>query len=273
MRSTQKQPFYYLVRGTPGKPDGNTIYISRTKLPDAKTRATITSLGVEWDIMASALPAEIAKFPALEYLAVPGALVHTLDRAMLPPTLRRLNVVSDETSKYALDPKLVIPELDQLLGYCRLGFRAAQIPKATHVEVKIASTKIVNELLALPLRALGIGPLEDAKLLRGLAKLDLRSLGIMRGGVTTLDGIEVFPNLEVLRVKNTNVTNLAALAKCPELRDVTIEWCTHLKTIDALGKLPKLATLSLWASKMPRAARAKLGPALRKRGIAVEYGE
>jgi hypothetical protein len=223
-------------------------------------------------VRAEALPDELAAFPAIEYLSVPGALVHTLESAMVPKTVRVLHVSSDESTKYALHPKLELPQLDYLAGFTKLAFRAAQVPNLTKIEVKLASAKMPAELATLPLRALGVGPVASADTLAPFAKLALTALSLRRGNAASLAGVELFPKLEEVWVKGMDkLRDVSALAKLRAMRAVTIEWCTKLSKVDALGDLPKLVSVNFWASKMPRAKWRALAKTFEARGVKIQW--
>jgi hypothetical protein len=200
-------------------------HLGREKtMPSAPAR--VKRLVVQWDPRATSLPKQIGLFPTIEYLAVPGALVHTLATKMLPRTLRVLFVQSDESTTYALNPKLRAPQLESLIGFTKLAFRADQIPNVKCIAVKLASKKMAGELLALPLGALGVGSISSADAIRAFAKLDLEALALRGGSVKSLDGIESFPHLVELQVKNLpQRADVSALEKCPKLKDVMIDSC------------------------------------------------
>jgi hypothetical protein len=267
-----EQPFFYLTVDPEQPSDPKDVYFTRTKLPPVKTRAIVKRLGIQWDVRAKSLPEEIADFPAIEYLAIPGALAHTLESRMVPRTLRTLRITGDETSKEALHPKLALPQLDFLAGFSKLAFRAAQLPNLTRIEVKLASAKMPAELAALPLQALGVGPLANAAGLEPFAKLPLTALSLRRGTAASLAGVEMFPNLVELNVKGMDrLTDLGPIAKLPKLRAVTVEWCARLAKVDALAQLPELRSLNMWSSKVPPRAWSKLAVALAKRKVAIQW--
>jgi len=250
--------------------DPKDVYFTKRKLPKPAIRAGVKRLGIEWDTRAKALPAEISEFPAIEYLAVPAALVHTLETDMVPASLRVL-MVSGGEKKQTLHEQLELPQLDFIAGFSKLEFRAAQVPNLTRVEVKLVSARMSDELAALPLRALGIGPVADMKVLAPFAKHDLRALSFMRGTTKNLKGL-AFPNLQELRVKDIRATlDLGALATLPALRSLTIEWCTRLSNVGAIGKIAKLQHVNLWASKMSSRTWKPLAKTLEARGVTIQW--
>jgi hypothetical protein len=265
-----EQRLYNLTSSRAKSGDPEVVNFTLGKLPDARTRARIKRLSIDTEFKGKALPEELAEFPALEYFAVDGDLVHTLTSEIMPATLRMLNVVSDETTKYALADELVLPQLTSLVGFTKLAFRADQLTNVADLEVKLASPAMADEIAQLPLRSLGIGPLSDGKQLATFAELPLTSLSILGGNVTSLRGVEQFAKLEALRVKRlTKLTNIGAIADLTKLRELALEWCPKLGKLDAIGKLTKLKELDLWASKVPVPAWTKLEPILQKRKVVI----
>jgi len=65
------------------------------------------------------------------------------------------------------------------------------------------------------------------------------------------------------------LADLGALAKLTKLAELDVEWCTGLKKVDAIGKLPKLTTVDLWASDMPLPAWRKLEQQLRAKRVKI----
>lgn len=266
-----KSTFYHWTVKREKSDDRDEVNFTSSSLPP---RAKVKHLGVQWDIRADALPPQLAEFTALEYLAVPGALVHTLTAAMVPKTLRRLNIVSDESTKYALDDALVLPQLRELIGFTKLAFRAEQVPNVTRVEVKLATDKMAAELARLPLTSLGFGPLADNKQLAMFAKLKLSALTIVGGNVTSLAGVERFTALTTLSIRRlTRLTDLSALAKLSQLREVTISFCPRLAKVDAIGKLPKLRLFDPGTSKVTPKSWKALEAVLRKRKVRFDLPE
>lgn len=260
-------PLYYLVKSRASSGDPSIVNFTSVKSLSPAVRAKVKRLGVEFF---APLPKDLGTLPNVEYLAIEGVHLASMRRGMIAPSVRTLNIVSDESTKYALPDGIVLPQLGRVMGFCKLVFRAEQLPNVTQLEVKVASAKMPAEIGELPLRSLGIGPIAGKATLAAFAKLELRELSLMRGTAKDLAGIEAFPKLESLAIKGMQaLSDLALLAKLPGLAKLDISWCTGLSKVDAIGKLPKLRELDFWASDMPLATWRKLEKVLAKKRVKI----
>lgn len=262
-----RTPLYYRVKSRAKSGDPDVIHFQSARQLSAAVRAKVKRLGVEFS---AALPADLAEFPNVEYLAIEGVHLHSLTAAMVAPSVRMLNIVSDESTKYTLPPDLILPQVKELIGTCKLVFRAEQLPNVTRLEVKIATPKMPAEIAKLPLRELEVGPIAGKATLAPFARLPLRGLALARGTAKNLAGVEAFPQLEVLRINGMKaLADLGALTKLRSLKQLDLSWCTGLKRVDAIAKLPKLRTVDFWSSDMPLATWKKLEKQLRAKRIEI----
>ncbi len=263
----KQPPLYYRVKSRAKSGDPDIIHFNTAKQLSAKVRAKVKRLGVEFG---SELSDDLAEFPNVEYLAIEGVHLSSLTAAMVAKSVRMLHIGSDESTKYTLPPDLVLPQVESVLGPCKLVFRGEQLPNVKRLEVKIATPKMPTEIAKLPLTSLGIGPIANKASLAPFAKLALRELALSRGTAKNLAGVEMFSNLDFLGVNGMkSLSDISAIASLKKLTKLDISWCTGLKKVDAIGKLPKLAVADFWSSDMPLATWKKLEKQLRAKKVKI----
>jgi hypothetical protein len=142
-----------------------------------------------------------------------------------------------------------------------LRFTDAGFPNLDQLFLRTdAKGTMLDVLESYRLSALGVGPC-NGKTFR-FARLAVASPGYVRlngGSLTSLDGIETLAGLTKLWVHVMSpLTDVAAIARCPLLEEVTFSHCQRLGSLEALLKLPRLRKLMLFN------CRAKDAPLLER---------
>ncbi len=210
------------------------------------------------------LPDNFAEFRSLVCLTIPLHLVPKLP-ATLPDSLRTLIVLSGGTSAAALPKALMLPQVERLFADdIKLGFAPEQVPNIRSLRVKVSSAKELAMVSALSkLEGLQIGPVPDAKFWKLLAKLPLRRLFVMRGGLTNLKGVEVLTNLEKLTIKGMNgLVDVSAIKGLKKLSDVSFDFCANLGDVRFMAAMKALKLITFWGCSDRKQTITKAFPAL-----------
>ena len=111
----------------------------------------------------------------------------------------------------------------------------------------VISAKDVKGLYLESISAYFDNPAEAANILDNPA--DIRELGL-NAGADSLDGIELFENLETLYINYLEFDNIDALIHAKHLKNLTLGYSENLADFAVLEKLSELETLSLEAGEL-----------------------
>ncbi len=210
------------------------------------------------------LPESFSEFRSLVCLTVPLHLVPKLP-STLPDSLRTLIVLSGGTAAASLPRALVLPGLERLFADdIKLAFAPEQVPNIRSLRVKVASAKELAVVSGLrKLEGLQIGPVPDTKFWKLLAKLPLRRLFVMRGGLTNLKGVEALTNLEKLTVKGMNgLVDVSAIKGLKKLSEVSFDFCANLGDVRFMATMKALKVITFWGCSDRKQTITKAFPAL-----------
>jgi len=193
----------------------------------------------------------------LRWLDVPLSFVPRLDPAVLPPSLRCLEVSGDGRASFAKGR--VFPAVQVLDAWATLStpntevrFWPETFPALQEVACRLdAKGALLDVLAAWPrLAKLRIGPMKDPATLRKLAPVAIDYLTLERGLLPSVDGIQAIRGLRYLFIRNIRgLVDIDALAACEELEVVAIQHCPNLRDHTALLKIPRLKSIWLHGCK------------------------
>ena len=214
-------------------------------IPAGADTARVLKLCVEHrDAAIVALPDVIRTLPNLIWLNMPRRFVPSLTQESLPPTVRTLDLEGGEN--VALPKSLVLPGLERLLAgrNAVLKFSRHQIPDVVEVEVKFdPGGSVLREVVGMEsLVSLAALPFSNRGILEAVVRLPLRFLKASRGNLDTIEPLRDCPTLTNLWLEDlTKLTSIASLVDLPQLRELSVTYCSKLQLDRAILCLPASA--------------------------------
>ncbi len=243
------------------------------RLPTKLARGDVRALRLfDLDELHRTIPPIVYELSNLAFLGVPSHLLAQLDAGALPASVRTLWMETEGVA--SVPPQSVFTRVERIASatfrMATLSLAAPSFPELRHLHVKL--DRKASMLDAIPgmrrLVELSIGPCADPRIFEALRGLDLEFLILSRGTLPSLSGIEGLRSLTDARVvRLTKLGDIRALQKLPQLREVSMLDCPHLKTVGALLKIPKLEALTLWGCRDTDGAIAAIVPPLEKRQL------
>lgn len=233
--------------------DRDLLFLDRPADVDALARITALQLWAPHNDPIQQLPPIIAAMPSLRSLTISGSsstpsLITDARQGDLPDALVELKILEDY-GKVLTWPDVVLPGLQRLFVAGQFRFTNATFPALTALSIyPDRAMKVVRQVLELPLTELQLLNVPvDEEVFPLIAELPLRRLGLLAGTkLTSLNGIDLLPGLEYLRLQNLrNLTDLSGLRGLPALEWLELLYCKKITTIDVLNDLDALRRLTL----------------------------
>lgn len=196
-------------------------------------------------------PQNIARCHKLKRLVIgPGvrpSVIAALHAFSLPPQLKALGIFNGgQPTKWPA--KVCLPNLDELHTDGPMRFTHTNFPNLRRASLRPTSD---NANLQAVLSCAGLIELQlinvtSQHLFSTLAHLPLEKLGLRRGKLTSLVGIEALPTLKWFAVHDLrSLTSVAALSGLPQLQELQIHYCKRISDITSIAKLSTLRRLQL----------------------------
>jgi len=243
-------------------------------LTPLRSRKNLKRLTLQGKKLDSAVLAPLAGHPALTDLSLPKEIIGSLEILAELPALHRLGIEKGlEGLRGVALPSLcwlhITHKSPDLTAIAHLaGLTGLTLSSSTSLALEDLSP--ISGLTALENLTARSAKISDLRPLSGMASLKrlelqsnktLKSLDGLQGlsaledltvnlcPIADLSPLEGLENLQAVRARGSKVKSMAPLLRCAKLRMLYLEK-SKLQSIDGIGSLTDLATLSIWGTKV-----------------------
>jgi hypothetical protein len=216
------------------------------------------------------LPPYTTKLTHLVDLVVPGVLIPSLRQESLPNGLRRLGV-NPVRGTARFPAEAVFPTIEEVYSPHPIVFEPRAFPSLRFLHLRLDRRKTMLDRLSSleSLKALGLGPFNDAGLFRDLRCLEIDWFAAYgTRSVESIEGIGYLKHLDAIRIfEFPRLTSLVPLRGLPSLSELEIAWCPRIQDFEVLLDMPSLKRVEFYFCN--QVAVNAIRPALEARGVFV----